>query len=96
MSCAGLALLAAAGLAFRTLIFGRDLPGYASMMVVMLFSLALQMIAFGILGEYIGRLYQEAKERPVYLVRRRYGFPDPPRNTGARNTQQPARDRAYH
>jgi len=70
------ALLWALGIIVRTLIFGVDMPGYASMMVVMLFGIALQMIAFGVLGEYAGRLYQEAKARPVYLVRRVYSFKD--------------------
>jgi hypothetical protein len=43
-------------------------------MVVLLFSFAAQMIAFGVLGEYVGRLYQEAKGRPIYVVRARIGF----------------------
>ena len=64
-----LALVSAFGLILRVLIFGRDVPGYASLMVVFLFGFALQMIAFGILGEYIGRLYEEVKGRPVYLLR---------------------------
>jgi hypothetical protein len=33
-------------------------------------------VAFGVLGQFVGRLYQEAKQRLVYLVRRRYGFDD--------------------
>ena len=64
-----LALVSAFGLILRVLIFGRDVPGYASLMVVFLFGFAVQMIAFGILGEYIGRLYEEVKGRPVYLLR---------------------------
>jgi hypothetical protein len=49
-------------------------PGYASLMVVILFAFALQMIALGVLGEYIGRMYQEVKGRPVYLISDRRGF----------------------
>jgi len=64
------ALLAVAFLVLRVLLFGRDVPGYASLMVVILFGFALQMIAFGVLGEYVGRLYQEAKGRPIYLLRK--------------------------
>jgi hypothetical protein len=71
---AGVALLAAVGLVIRVLVFGRDMPGYASLMVVLLFGLALQLIALGILGEYVGRLYEEVKGRPIYLVRERIGF----------------------
>jgi polyisoprenyl-phosphate glycosyltransferase len=73
----GAAVLAVAGavaLIVRVLIVGRESPGYASLMVVMLFSFATQMIAFGVLGEYVGRLYQEAKGRPIYVVRARIGF----------------------
>lgn len=63
------AVLSAVGLAVRVLIFGRDVPGYASLMVVTLFCFAVQMVAFGIMGEYLGRLYQEAKGRPIYILR---------------------------
>jgi len=68
------ALLAALAIIVRVLIVGRDVPGYASLMVVILFAFALQMIALGILGEYIGRMYQEVKGRPIYVVRDRVGF----------------------
>jgi glycosyltransferase involved in cell wall biosynthesis len=69
-------LVAALALVVRVIVVGRDVPGYASLMVVMLLGFALQMIAFGVLGEYVGRLYQEVKGRPVYLVRERLGFDD--------------------
>jgi polyisoprenyl-phosphate glycosyltransferase len=70
------ALLAAAVIVIRVLVVGRDVPGYASLMVVILFAFALQMVALGVLGEYIGRMYQEVKGRPIYLVRDRVGFGD--------------------
>jgi glycosyltransferase involved in cell wall biosynthesis len=70
------ALLAAAAIVVRVLVVGRDVPGYASMMVVILFVSAVQMIALGVLGEYIGRMYQEVKGRPIYLIRERVGFGD--------------------
>jgi polyisoprenyl-phosphate glycosyltransferase len=69
-----LAVAYAAFLILRVLIHGREAPGYASLMVVMLFAFALQMIALGILGEYVGRMYQEVKQRPRYLVKDRIGF----------------------
>ena len=53
----------------RTLIMGIDLPGYASLLVSVLFFGSLQLIGIGVLGEYIGRLYMENKQRPIYLVR---------------------------
>ncbi|HSV04751.1 MAG TPA: glycosyltransferase family 2 protein [Phenylobacterium sp.] len=71
-----LAVAAAIFLILRVMIVGRDVPGYASLMVVVLFGFALQMIALGVLGEYIGRMYQEVKGRPTYLVRERIGFGD--------------------
>jgi len=68
------AVIYAAALVVRVLIVGRDAPGYASLMVVMLLGFAVQMIAFGVLGEYVGRLYQEVKGRPIYVVRAKVGF----------------------
>jgi len=68
------AVVAAVALIVRVLIVGREVPGYASLMVVVLFGFAIQMMAFGVLGEYVGRLYQEAKGRPIYVVRARIGF----------------------
>ena len=57
----------------RTVIYGIDIPGYASLLVVVLFFGSLQLISVGILGEYIGRIYMETKNRPVYLIKKRYG-----------------------
>lgn len=59
----------------RTLFLGRDLPGYASLITVTLFLGGVQLIGLGILGEYIGRLYGEAKGRPIYIIRDRYDAP---------------------
>jgi glycosyltransferase involved in cell wall biosynthesis len=58
---------------FRTLIFGIVLPGYASLLVVVLFFGSIQLISIGMLGEYIGRIYVESKGRPIYIVRKQYG-----------------------
>ena len=69
-----LAVMLAIGLIVRVLIVGREVPGYASLMTVVLFSFAIQMMAFGVLGEYVGRLYQEVKGRPIYVVRAKVGF----------------------
>jgi glycosyltransferase involved in cell wall biosynthesis len=57
----------------RTLIYGVDVPGYASLLVSVLFFGSLQLISIGLLGEYIGRIYLETKQRPAYLVRGYYG-----------------------
>jgi glycosyltransferase involved in cell wall biosynthesis len=62
-------------LVFRTMIAGVDLPGYASLMVVILFLGGIQLISLGVLGEYLGRVFIEVKRRPIYLVDRVYHFP---------------------
>ena len=74
LSTAALALLAGIALIIRVLVVGRDVPGYASLMVVVPFTFAVQMVAFGMFGEYMGRMYLEVKGRPLYLVRERVGF----------------------
>ena len=60
----------------RTTILGVDLPGYASLMVAVLFFGGLQLISLGVLGEYTGRILIEAKQRPIYVVRRTIGMAD--------------------
>jgi glycosyltransferase involved in cell wall biosynthesis len=53
----------------RTLVYGVDLPGYASVFVAVVFMGGVQLLSLGILGEYVGRIYMESKQRPVYVVR---------------------------
>lgn len=57
----------------RTLVYGVDVPGYASLLVAVLFMGSLQLISVGVLGEYIGRTYMESKNRPLYLIRKKHG-----------------------
>jgi glycosyltransferase involved in cell wall biosynthesis len=52
----------------KTLLFGESVRGYPSLMVVMLFLGGMQLLALGMIGEYLGRLYLESKQRPLYLV----------------------------
>jgi len=54
----------------KTLYFGVDVPGYASLMVVILFIGGIQLTALGIMGEYLGRTFNEVKNRPLYFVQR--------------------------
>lgn len=53
---------------FKTLLFGKDLPGYASLMVMITFLSGIQLLTIGILGEYIGRIFGETKNRPLYFI----------------------------
>ena len=54
----------------KTLVYGVDVPGYSSTMVVMLFLGGIQLIFLGIIGEYLGRAFYESKHRPIYFVDR--------------------------
>lgn len=58
----------AAYLVVRTLVYGVDVPGYASIVVIMLFLGGVQLLCIGLIGEYLGRLYIEAKGRPLYII----------------------------
>jgi glycosyltransferase involved in cell wall biosynthesis len=59
-----------------TIVHGTGVPGYASLLVVVLFLGSLQLMSIGLLGEYIGRIYLETKQRPTYIVRQIYGNGD--------------------
>lgn len=52
----------------RTMAFGKDVPGYASIMVTILFLGGIQTLFIGIIGEYLGRMFNETKSRPLYLI----------------------------
>ena len=65
-----------AWLVASTLVRGIDVPGYASLMAMVLFLGGVQLLSLGVIGEYLGRVYDEVKARPLYVVRARAGFPD--------------------
>lgn len=68
----------AAVLVVRVWVYGIDVPGYASLMVAVTFFGGIQLIGIGVLGEYLGRTYLEAKRRPLYVVRARHRYMPPP------------------
>lgn len=69
------AFLYAIFLVVRTLVWGADVPGYASTMVVILLLGGLNLLSLGIMGEYVGRISQEVRGRPLYVVRDVHGIP---------------------
>jgi glycosyltransferase involved in cell wall biosynthesis len=69
LGVATVSLAYGAWIVVRTFIFGIDVPGYASIFTAVLFLGGLQLVCLGILGEYLGRAYIEAKRRPPYVIR---------------------------
>lgn len=74
LSVAVTALAMAVYIVGETLLFGRDVPGYASLMTVVLLLGAFQLISLGVLGEYVGRIANEVRQRPLFIVRDTVGF----------------------
>jgi len=54
----------------KTLLFGNPVAGYPSLLTVMLFLGGIQLMTLGVIGEYLGRIFNETKNRPLYLVER--------------------------
>ncbi|MFQ3191055.1 MAG: glycosyltransferase involved in cell wall biosynthesis [Paraglaciecola sp.] len=61
-------------LIIKTMVFGVDSPGYASLMVVLLFMSGLILLCLGVIGEYLSRIFIEIKARPLYIVMETVGF----------------------
>jgi len=58
----------------QKVVYGIDVPGYASLLSLLLFFNGLHMISNGIQGEYIARIFEEVKGRPLYVVGQTFGF----------------------
>lgn len=92
-------LIALAGFAYavlifvRTFIYGVDVPGYASLMVVVLTLGGLILLSLGIIGEYLGRVFEEVKKRPLFIVRETVGLDGAgSRRAGEGNGERPGRE----
>jgi glycosyltransferase involved in cell wall biosynthesis len=68
LGTAVMALVYASVVFYRTVAFGDPVAGYPSMIIIILFLGAVQLIFIGVIGEYLGRMFNETKNRPLYLV----------------------------
>lgn len=64
----GFAFLYAVWVAVQKMVYGNPVSGYASLMVTILFFSGVQLISLGVLGEYLGRIFIEVKQRPLYFI----------------------------
>lgn len=71
---AALAVAYAIWVIIETLVYGRDVPGYATLVVAIFFLGGLQLLSIGVLGEYIARIFAETKQRPLFIIEERSGF----------------------
>jgi polyisoprenyl-phosphate glycosyltransferase len=72
----GVAMTYGAYILLHTMFFGSDMPGYASLIVSIMFLSGVQLISLGVLGQYLGRVYEEVKERPLFIVAEKIGIGD--------------------
>jgi glycosyltransferase involved in cell wall biosynthesis len=77
----------------RTLIVGVEVPGYSSLISIVLFANGMMMVGLGVMGEYVGRIFIEVKQRPLYLVRARIGFDAPDREAASAGEEGSHRSR---
>lgn len=77
VAVSAIAFLYATIIILKTMLFGADVPGFPSIIISVMFFAGVQLIVLGIIGEYLGRVYEEVKSRPLYLVAEEIGV-DPP------------------
>jgi polyisoprenyl-phosphate glycosyltransferase len=72
-----LAIIYASIILIRTIVFGTDTPGFPSLIISVMLLAGVQLISLGVLGEYLGRVYEEVKHRPLFLVAEEIGLGQP-------------------
>jgi len=70
LTVAAISVLYAAEVIVKTLVLGNEVAGYPSLMTVVLFLGGVQLVTLGVIGEYLGRIFNETKYRPLYVVER--------------------------
>lgn len=84
------ALLYATFFLVKTLIWGIDVPGFPSLLISVLLLGGIQLISLGVIGEYLGRVYEEVKGRPLYIVSEEIGLGDDAASAAAKAARGPA------
>ena len=69
----------------KTLLFGTDVPGFPTLIISVMFFAGVQLISLGVIGEYLGRMYEEIKGRPLFLVSEELGIERKPPRVNAAN-----------
>lgn len=67
------AFVSALGFLVRTLVYGADVPGFPSLIISVMILSGVQLISLGVVGEYLGRVYEEVKARPLFIVAEEVG-----------------------
>jgi hypothetical protein len=70
----------------KTLVYGIDVPGFPTLVISVMFFAGVQLISLGVLGEYLGRMYEEVKGRPLYLIAEEVGIDRPAAAAGGAST----------
>ncbi len=74
LAISGIAMLYALLIVGETIVYGRSVPGFPSLMVSVMFFSGIQLIFLGVIGEYVGRIFAEVKGRPLYVVAEEIGL----------------------
>ena len=73
----------------KTLLFGTDVPGFPSLIISVMFFSGVQLLSLGVIGEYLGRMYEEVKGRPLFLVSEELGIEHERPHANSTNSSEP-------